>query len=152
MTNITIIRTNSQDLHFVNLVDLLNKELAIRDGDDHAFYSQFNQIDMIKYVCVAMENDIPIGCGAIKQFDDNAMEIKRMFTKEEHRGKGIAQAILTELEKWTLELGYNETVLETGNKQPEAIALYRKVGYNIIPNYGQYEGIENSKCFKKILV
>lgn len=147
-----IIRTNSENSAFVALVDLLNAELAIRDGEDHDFYSQYNQIRMIKHVCVAFDGEIPVACGAIKHYDEHTMEVKRMFTKEAYRGKGIAQTILQELEKWTVELGYSKSILETGNKQPEAIALYHKVGYQIIPNYSQYIGIENSVCFEKKLI
>ncbi len=65
------------------------------------------------------------------------------------RGKGIASKILAELEIWATELFYEKCILETGKKQPEAIALYKKNGYNIIPNYGQYAGVENSLCFEK---
>ena len=65
------------------------------------------------------------------------------------RGKGIASKILTELEIWCVELGYKKCVLETGKNQPEAIALYKKNQYNIIPNFGKYEGVENSVCFEK---
>ncbi len=79
------------------------------------------------------------------------MEVKRMYTSPESRGKGIASAVLKELEKWAAELSYKKCLLETGKKQPEAIALYLKSSYNIIPNYGQYAGVENSVCFEKKL-
>ncbi|MEK7723482.1 MAG: GNAT family N-acetyltransferase [Acidobacteriota bacterium] len=144
-------RTNSDNLDFQSLVRELDKELAIRDGDEHAYYAQFNKIDAIKYVVVAYENDLPVGCGAIKAFDENSMEVKRMFVPLESRGKGVASIILRELEKWTAELGYERCVLETGYKQPEAIALYKKNGYIKIPNYGQYIGMNNSICFEKVL-
>lgn len=72
-----------------------------------------------------------------------------MFVLPEHRGKGIAFQILQELEKWAEELKYSESILETGKKQPEAIALYQKSGYEIITNYGQYENILNSVCMSK---
>jgi GNAT superfamily N-acetyltransferase len=87
----------------------------------------------------------------MKPFNAEAMEIKRMYTLPERRGKGIASVILTALEKWALELSYTKTVLETGKRQPEAIALYEKSGYRLIPNYGQYTGVENSLCFEKLL-
>jgi GNAT superfamily N-acetyltransferase len=74
-----------------------------------------------------------------------------MFVKEDRRGKGIAPTILNELEKWATELGYAACILETGKKQPEAIALYKKGGYQIIPNYGQYHGVDNSVCMRKQL-
>lgn len=144
-----LIRTNSDNHDFIELVKQLDKELAERDGTDHSFYSQFNKIDKIKYAVVAYENNKPIGCGAIKEFSSDAMEIKRMYTLPQYRGKGIAGKILNELEKWAVELSYKKCVLETGKRQPEAIALYKKNGYKIILNYGQYIGIENSICFEK---
>ncbi|HRH41103.1 MAG TPA: GNAT family N-acetyltransferase [Pyrinomonadaceae bacterium] len=148
---ITLKRTNSDDTDFQNLVRELDKELAIRDGAEHAYYAQFNKIDAIKYVVVAYENEVAVGCGAIKSFDGNSMEVKRMFVPLESRGKGIASKVLQELEKWTAELDYAKCVLETGYKQPEAIALYRKNGYSQIPNYGQYIGMDNSICFEKVI-
>ena len=74
-----------------------------------------------------------------------------MYTLPEHRGKGIAMRILSELERWAAEASYEKCILETGKRQPEAIALYKKSGYSLIPNFGQYENIENSLCFEKPL-
>jgi len=79
------------------------------------------------------------------------MEVKRMYVLPQHRGKGLATRILTGLESWAKELSYQKCILETGKRQPEAIALYTKNGYIVIPNYGQYKGIENSVCFEKVL-
>ena len=142
-------RTTSTDPDFIALVKMLDADLAIRDGEDHAFYSQFNKIDKIKHVIVAYDNNVPVACGAIKEYSSAAMEVKRMFTTPGYRGKGAAIFILSELETWAREMSYTTCLLETGNKQPEAIALYHKTGYHIIPNYGQYAGIENSICFEK---
>lgn len=144
-------RTNSDDLDFQKLVVELDKDLAIRDGEEHSFYAQFNKISTIKYVVVVYEKEIAIGCGAIKEYQENIMEIKRMFVPLEKRGKGIASIILKELEIWTKELGYGKCILETGEKQPEAIRLYKKNDFIIIKNYGQYAEIENSVCFEKEL-
>jgi putative acetyltransferase len=146
---IKIIRTDSSHTDFISLVKLLDAELAERDGSDHSFYAQFNKVDPIKYVVLAYENVVPVACGAIKAFDAGAMEVKRMYTVKDQRGKGIAAKVLNELEKWTGELGYEKCILETGKRQPEAIALYKKCGYNSIRNYGQYAGVENSVCFEK---
>ena len=146
---IKIARTNSDNQDFIDLVKYLDADLAERDGNDHSFYAQFNKIDKIKYVVVVYENNKPMGCGAIKEYAPNAMEIKRMYTSPESRGKGIATKVLTELEIWATELSYEKCILETGKKQPEAIGLYKKNGYKLIPNYGQYAEIENSLCFEK---
>lgn len=144
-------KTNSQDSDFQTLVRELDKDLSIRDGAEHAFYSQFNKIDSIRHVIVAYEEGVPVGCGAIKNYSDDTMEVKRMYVLPEKRGLGIATGILKELEDWAIALAYRKCILETGNKQPEAIALYKKTGYQIIPNYGQYLHAENSICFEKEL-
>lgn len=146
---IQIIRTDSENQDFIELIKYLDIELAERDGEDHPYYAQFNKIDKIKFVVIAYENEIPVGCGAIKEFGPHTMEIKRMYVSPEKRGLGIANKILSELENWAAELAFKKCILETGKKQPEAIRLYEKNGYNIIPNYGPYVQVENSLCFEK---
>ena len=148
---ISVTRTDSDNQDFINLVKYLDADLAERDGSGHSFYAQFNKINKIKYVIVAYENGKPLGCGAIKEYAPNIMEIKRMYTALESRGRGIASKILTELENWANELSYEKCILETGKKQPEAIGLYKKNGYKLIPNYGQYAEIEHSLCFEKVV-
>jgi len=148
---ISTIRTQSDNTDFQTLVKALDLDLQIRDGAEHGFYAQFNSIAMLKHVVVAYDGTFPVGCGAIKPYDDETMEVKRMFVLPEERGKGIASIVLKELELWAQELGYQKCLLETGIKQPEAIALYKKNEYQIIPNFGQYVGVENSVCFEKHL-
>jgi len=152
MSTLRLIRTHSDNTDFRTLVALLDKDLAIRDGDDHTFYAQFNKVDTIKEVVVAYQHDIPVGCGAIKPFADQTVEVKRMFVHPDYRKQGIAAQILGELETWAKALGHTQCILETGKKQPEAIALYQKTGYQITPNYGQYIGVENSVCMSKELI
>lgn len=144
-------RTDSGNPDFIELVRLLDADLAIRDGDDHAFYAQFNKIDAIRHVIVAYDDQKPVGCGAFKPFDAHTVEIKRMFVRPEWRGKGIAAHIVQAMETWAAELSVARCVLETGKQQPEAIALYTKCGYVITPNFGQYIGVDNSVCFEKIV-
>lgn len=146
-----ILRTTSENQDFQNLVKQLDAYLAIIDGDEHGFYDQYNKIDSLRNCIVIFDNDETVACGAIKAFDEKSMEVKRMFTLPEERGKGLASAILKELETWTKELGYEKTILETGKRHTEAVALYQKCGYKVIPNYGQYAGVENSVCFEKTL-
>ena len=148
---ITLKRTNSDDTDFKNLVVLLDQELAIRDGEDHAFYNQYNKTDKIKHIIVFYENENAVGCGAFREKESDTVEIKRMFVHPDHRKKGIASAVLKELEIWAKETSYAYTILETGKNQPEAINLYQKQEYTIIPNYPPYEAIDNSVCMKKTL-
>ena len=146
-----LLRTDSDNPDFKSLVQQLDGWLAFIDGDDHAFYAKLNKIDKIKNAVVAYENGKPVGCGAVRPFTADAMEVKRMFTLPDYRNRGIAKTVLSELEKWSKELGYRKCVLETGKRQPEAIDLYLKQGYHPTPNYGQYVGVENSVCFEKTL-
>ncbi|RKR13395.1 acetyltransferase (GNAT) family protein [Maribacter vaceletii] len=144
-----LVRTTSKNKDFIGLVKKLDAYLAITDGDEHAFYNQFNSIQSLKYVLVIYLNDVPVGCGAIKPIEESSMEIKRMYVSPKAREKGFATKILKELESWTKELNYTSCILETGIRQTEAVALYKKCNYTIIPNYGQYIGVKNSLCFKK---
>ncbi|HET6723960.1 MAG TPA: GNAT family N-acetyltransferase [Chitinophagaceae bacterium] len=146
---ITIIRTNSENKDFIHLVKYLDAELAQLDGDEHAFYAQLNKTHNLNHVIVAYENDKPIACGALREYSPTIMEVKRMYTLPGNRGKGIATKILSELERWAAELSYQKCILETGKRQPDAIWLYQKNGYKIIPNYGKYLVMENSVCFEK---
>jgi len=146
-----LIKTNSTNPDFINLVQLLDADLAARDGNEHAFYHQFNSIQQLNHVVVVYEDDTPVACGAFKVLEKDTVEVKRMYTLPEHRSKGHASRLLEALEQWAREENYTIVVLETGKRQPEAIELYKKNGYSIIPNYGQYIGIENSVCFQKKL-
>ena len=148
---IRILRTHSKNLDFIELVKHLNTELKKRDGGDHAFYAQFSKTDQVKYVVLAYENDEAIGCGGLKVYGPKSIEIKRMFVSPEYRGRGISKEILSELEKWAIELSYEKCLLETGKRQFEAVGLYKKCGYKLIPNYGPYVNVENSLCFEKII-
>lgn len=144
-------RTDSSDQNFLSLVELLDADLALRDGEDHAFYSQYNGVDQIRYAVVLYEGEKAIACGAIKKLFKDAMEVKRMYVIPGKRGSGIATVVLKELEKWAMELKMNRLILETGKRQPEAIGLYQKNGYSRIDNFGPYVGVENSVCFEKKL-
>ncbi|MEL7377225.1 MAG: GNAT family N-acetyltransferase [Bacteroidota bacterium] len=151
MPGLALKRTNSTHADFKPLVAKLDAYLAITDGDEHAFYDQYNQIDNIKYVVLAYDGQSAIGCGAIKCFDDSRMEVKRMWVDEDQRGGGAAAAILDELEKWASELGAHSCILETGKRQHAAVKFYQKRGYKEVPKYGQYVEMDNSICFEKVI-
>ena len=144
-----LIRATSDNKDFEKLVVQLDAYLRFLDGNDHAFYAQFNKSNLLKNVLVCYENEVAIAIGAYKEYDSETVEIKRMFTLPEHRGKGIASKILAELELWAKEEKYKFALLETGQLQKDAIYLYQKLGYKIIENFGQYQGVENSICMKK---
>ena len=146
-----IIRTDNKNVDFNKLIIELDAYLKVTDGADHEFYNQFNGLDNIKNVVIAYQDSQAIGCGAFKKLDNETIEIKRMYVKFAHRGSGTAQAILNSLELWASEKGFKKCILETGNRQVEAIKFYKKFGYKSIPNYGQYIHMEDSNCFEKLV-
>ena len=151
MITLKIKKTSATNLHFKSLIGLLDKDLAITDGEEHDFYHQFNGTEQIKHVLLGYIGDTAVSCGAFKVLHTKEVEIKRMYTDLHYRGKGYAVQLLSALEKWAAEEGFTSCILETGTRQKAAIALYHKCGYQIIPNYGPYKGVENSLCFKKAL-
>ena len=144
-----VLKTSSENKDFKKLVKQLDDYLKEINGDDHIFYNQFNNINLIKNVIVLYEDNQPIGCGAFKKFDEQICEIKRMFIVEKFRGKGYAKIILNELENWAKEVGYTQFILETSIKLKSAINLYTNCGYIEIEKYGQYVNAKDSRCFKK---
>lgn len=142
------VRTSSENNDFKKLSALFDEYLVDIDGDEREFFAFYNNVQL-EHVLVIYENDIAVGCGGFKEFDPTTAEIKRMFVHPEQRGKGIASLILSELESWAKEFGFTSFILETSPKLTSAVALYKKTGYQLIPNYGQYIGVENSICMKK---
>ncbi|WP_316840409.1 GNAT family N-acetyltransferase [Pedobacter gandavensis] len=150
-SNVHLSRTNPDHLDFRKLIELLDENLAESNGEDQSFFNQFNKTDEIKHVIIAYMEGVAIGCGSIKEFAPGTMELKRMFVHPEFRNAGIASKILVHLERWAHEMGYERCILETGEKQKEAVILYEKRGYQRISNYGQYENIVGSVCMEKKL-
>ncbi|MFK7973047.1 MAG: GNAT family N-acetyltransferase [Bacteroidia bacterium] len=148
---ITFHRTDSTNQDFIALVSKLDAYLAITDGEEHAYYAQYNGLDSLRHVVVAFDDGRAVGCGAIKPYQSDTMEVKRMYVPPEQRGKGIASKLLLELESWAKELGFSRCILETGKRQVEAVGLYHKNAYQLIDNYGQYAKMDNSVCFEKWL-
>ena len=146
-----LIRTTSVNTDFRNLIKALDEDLYQRNGEAQLQYRQYNQVDRIAHVVVAYFEGKPVGCGCYKRFDDQTVEMKRMFVIPEMRGKQLAARMLQELEKWAIEEGNTAAVLETGHKQVEAIRLYSVAGYRLTENYGQYIGMEESICYRKKL-
>ncbi|CAI8918700.1 GNAT family N-acetyltransferase [Chryseobacterium sp. IT-36CA2] len=145
-----ILRTDSSNTDFQNLVKSLDATLSEHNGENDDFFAQFNTIDTIKNCIVAYVGDIPAACGAFKPFSKDTVEIKRMFTNPEFRKKGLGSAIVKELENWAVELNFKKAVLETSQDLKSAISVYERQGFHRIPNYGQYIGVEQSVCYEKV--
>lgn len=146
-----LLRTNSDNPDFHTLTGKLDTELCRIYNTNPEDYEEYNRITNLNTVVIAYENQEAIACGCFKVFDDNTIEIKRMFVDDKQRKKGIAAAILAELETWGKELGYTASVLETGKGQPHAIKLYQKHGYQITENYNKNDDLDISVCLEKRL-
>lgn len=151
MDEIVLKRTGSADPDFQMLIHELDIDLRLRNGDIMDFYDEHNIIAKIDTVVIAYLNGTPAGCACFKHYEADTVELKRMFVRPEARGKGISSLILAELEAFAKSLGFMSAVLETGSKQVEALVLYPKKGYVLIPNYGSYIGLPDSICFRKQL-
>jgi putative acetyltransferase len=149
---INIRRSSSENPDFLSLIELLDKDLWNRYPETQQNYIAFNVVKLDANVIVAYNDDNAVGCGCFRVTEnESVVEIKRMYVKEEKRGKGIAKSILMELEAWALEEGKIGAVLETGINNPEAIALYKKLGYEQIANYEPYVNNKDSICMGKDL-
>ena len=150
---ISVKRTTPDDPSVMALIKKLDRELWERYPTNQSFFDAFNKLPEDARVVIAFDDETPVGCGAFKPLDDphNAVEIKRMYVDPSVRGRAIGVLLLENLENWAKEDGFEVAQLETGDNQPEAIRLYEKVGYQRIPNYEPYIGVEISLCYGKKL-
>lgn len=129
-------------------------ELDVRYGRPDSEPGPLPTADDILILLVAFggeAGDAPIGCGGLRGIDDEHGEIKRMFVRAEHRGTGVAVAILRALEADARARGWSRLVLETGDQQPDAMRFYEREGYHRIPLFGYYIGSELSVCYERSL-
>lgn len=144
-----ITKTNNSNKDFLELTSQLDAELNERYGLKQTEYDKHNQMPPIDTVIIGYHNGSPVACGCFKAFEEQTIEIKRMFVQKKHRRKGFSLKILKSLEMWASKLGNTKAILETGKGQPEAITLYTKCGYQTTENYGPYKGLINSVCMEK---
>jgi len=149
---LTIKRTTGRDPDFEFLIRQLDNELWNEMNEVQATYDQFNKVPDIDTVLLVYKEGNVIACGCFKKYRNDTVEIKRMYTIKEERGKGVAANVLSELEKWAAELNYRYAILETGIKLLSAVRLYKKSGFAVTENYDQYIGLEQSVCMKKELM
>lgn len=141
-------RTNGTDEDFIENCRLLDMDLDRRVGKeiDRSKYTQYNQLDEIREAIVVYESGKAIGGGAIRKYDDESAELKRMFVRPEYQGRGIGSRLVSLLVEWAAELGYKRMLLETGERLAESCAVYKKLGFRVIPNYGPYADMSESLC------
>jgi GNAT superfamily N-acetyltransferase len=147
-----VVKTTSENLDFLSLIKIFDQYLWERYPELKTNYWGNNVLELNRNVVVIYLDEKPAACGCFKKYDQNTIEIKRMFVAPEVRGLGLAQRVLQEFELWAKELDYSVSVLETLYKQQEAISLYQKVGYTIVDNYGPYVGLDKSVCLRKTIV
>jgi GNAT superfamily N-acetyltransferase len=122
----------------VKLIAEVQQEYVVRYGDEDA-----TPLDPAEFApprglfLVAYVDGTPAACGGWRAHETD-VELKRMYVSPAFRGRGLARAILAELERTAGEAGYHRVILETGQRQPEALALYRSAGYEPVPSFGYY--------------
>ena len=149
--SIEVLRTDSGNSDFIRLIRLLDADLVERYGVLQKQFDAHNSVEHIRDVVVVYRDGVPVACGAFKEYDSSAIELKRIFVKKEYRNQGLARLLVTALEATAREKGYRRAMLETGNRQPEAVGLYTALGYEKTLNYGPYIGNSYSICMKKEL-
>jgi GNAT superfamily N-acetyltransferase len=146
-----LLRTSNQDEQFVALTRQLDDELRQRYGELQDLYAPHNRLDRIDTALLGVAEGQPVACGCFKRLDAQRAEVKRMFVHPQWRRRGYSEQLLRALEAWARELGVQQLLLETGRRQPEAIALYHKLGFTPIAGYGPYVSLGNSLCMAKSL-
>lgn len=147
-------RTDGNNKDFIENCRLLDMDLDRRVGKKikRDKYKKFNQLDKIQQAIVVYDEDNKlIGGGAIRKYDDENIELKRVFVHTEYQGQGIGSRLVSMLIEWAVELGYNRMILETGELLAESCAVYKKLGFKVIPNYGPYVDMPESLCMAREL-
>lgn len=151
MSALLIAQVGLDSREALDLVEALDDELRRRyPGVVIQGLAPDDATDRLAFL-VARIGNRAVACGAVREIEPAVGEIKRMFVRLEHRGQGIARAILAALEARAAELGFSTLRIETGDRQPEAISLYKSAGYAAIPPFGKYAGNPYSRCFEKRL-
>ncbi|WP_310605466.1 GNAT family N-acetyltransferase [Anaerosporobacter sp.] len=145
--------TNGNNKDFITLCHALDDFLneLVGGEENRAQYVSYNALDDIHDVILVYDDDLVVGCASFKRYDDTCAEVKRVFIRPEYRGKGISRQLMNRLEQQARDKNFLYLILESGEPLVAAMALYRAIGYNVIPNYGQYVDMSDSVCMKKEL-
>lgn len=147
------IRTDGTNTDFIENCRMLDRDLDRRVGKEiqRDKYNQYNQLDEIREAMVVYRDKEPIGGGAIRRYTKDCVELKRIFVNPAYQGQGAGTKLVSLLIEWAKELGYKRMILETGELLAESCALYSKLGFEVIPNYGPYVNMPESLCMAKEL-
>lgn len=147
------VRTDGKNEDFIENCRFLDMDLDRRVGKQikREKYEKFNQLDEIREAIVVYDYGRAVGGGAIRRYDDETVELKRVFVHNEYQGQGIGSRLVSLLIEWAAQLGYRRMILETGELLAESCAVYRKLGFTVIPNYGPYADMPESLCMAKTI-
>ena len=147
------VRTDGKNKDFMENCRHLDADLEQRVGKEiqRSKYEKYNQLDKINEAIVVYENGVLAGAGSIWKYDEESVELKRIYVAPSFRKKGIGTKLVSLLIEWGKELGYQRMLLETGEKLEESVALYKRLGFERIPNYGPYENMPESLCMARNL-
>ena len=153
MSEIIFLRCDGNNKDFIENCRLLDEDLDLRVGKiiKRDKYAQYNLIDKKNEAIVVYRGNNPIGGGSIRPYDENTVELKRVFVIPTEQGKGIGTELVSKLIEWAKELGYKKMILETGELLAESCHVYSKLGFKKIPNYGAYVDMPESLCMGKEL-
>ncbi|WP_337967414.1 GNAT family N-acetyltransferase [uncultured Flavobacterium sp.] len=148
-SRIEVVKTTSENPDFVTLIKIFDTFLWERYPELKKDYWGNNLIEFNDNVVLIYLEGKLVASGCFKKYNENTVELKRMFVLPEARGLGLAQKVIKELEIEAKKQGFKTMILETLYKQIEAIGLYQKLGFEIVENYEPYIGLKNSVCMRK---
>ncbi len=146
-----IVVTDRNNKDFTYLSGLVDDEYFQMFGEVVLEYSKHNKLESLDDVVLIYSEGKPVACGAFRKFENNAVEIKRVFVCKSFRRQGLARKVMRKLEEIARQKGYARAVLQTGSMMGPAIALYEAIGYKAMENYKEFAGDENCACFQKKL-
>ena len=151
---VSVVRADLRTPAAQELIRALNAEMTARYPEDGATFFRLDADEVAEgrgAFLIAYLGPQPVGCGAVRRIGDGVGEIKRMYVCSEARGRGVGRAVLAALEAEARRLGLRRLLLETGSRQAQALALYRRAGFSPVPPFGEYVGSPFSACMAKDL-